>query len=62
MPQLAEQALDKTCDADRDATEPWVTLTRHDTAVNQAGAAILHGWREPFELWSSVAQRKEVAA
>lgn len=54
MPQLAPSALDKTCDADRGLTEPWIDLTRHETAVNQAGNAILHGWREPFELWESV--------
>lgn len=62
MPQLAEQALDKTCDADRARTEPWIGLTRHDTAVNHAGAAILHGWMEPFDLWESVAARKAVTA
>lgn len=62
MPQLATQALDNTCDADRYTREPWIDLTRHDTAVNPAGAAILHGWREPFDLWASVAKKKEVPA
>lgn len=53
-PQLAHGALANTCNADRAHTEPWIHLTRHETAVNRAGAAILHGWMEPFSLWESV--------
>lgn len=54
MPQLTDNALDKVCSGTLAITEPWITLTRHDTAVNRAGVAILHGWWEPFDLWESV--------
>lgn len=54
MPQLTDHALEATCNGKRAITEPWVRLTRHETAVNRAGDAILHGWREQFDLWESV--------
>lgn len=57
MPQLTEQALEKVCSGTAANTEPWVDLTRHETAVNRAGAAVLHGSREPFELWEAVRAR-----
>lgn len=59
MPQLTDHALEATCNGTQATTEPWVRLTRHETAVNRAGDAILHGWREPFELWESAGERRE---
>lgn len=56
-PALTDQTLDNVCDADKTRYEPWRQLTRHETAVNLAGGAILHGWREPFNLWEAVTRR-----
>lgn len=58
MTQLKEGPLDKVCNGTLALTEPWIDLTRHETAVNRAGEAILHGWREPFDLWESAGERR----
>lgn len=57
MTQLHPDALDKACNGTLAITEPWIRLTRHETAVNRAGIASLHGWREPFDLWEAVGRR-----
>ena len=57
MTQLHPDTLDKACNGTLAITEPWIRLTRHETAVNRAGIASLHGWREPFDLWEAVGRR-----
>ncbi|PMC76373.1 hypothetical protein [Brachybacterium sp. UMB0905] len=59
-PALINQStIDKVCNADIARTQPWVRMTRVDTAVSVNGErATLHGWRERFDLWESAGVKR----
>lgn len=62
MTALTPQAIERACNADHVTLSGWQRITRRDSSVSLTRPPALHEWRESFELWSSVASRKEVTA